>query len=742
MAGNLLNLSKLNMNYSGLDKTENDLFIDHIGNTYNLDGTVNTINFSSYPGTEEANKNDVSLLKDTLENAQLQRMRKNARLEEMNKSVGSAEIAPYKHADEGIRDKAIEITDANRALELSKLCNAEGLKIIKGDDGKDLLIDEDCNMYDINGTFMRPSQTMCCGIKLPVGYNVIRGHYGGEVGIYEVKLIESDYGASYEVRTQVSGTPVVISGKGMKYGSLTPYYQLSFVTDEGKKTIIVKLSDIITTKGLRELIDNGLRITDISMKGAIKYFNALINECSDQMKPIFLSDINGWTDDCEIFIYGEKGFTKDGVVDIIMTDEQALEVLSASGSISEFVNGTKELLNYPLARFKLYASTVSLILSLLNINNFLVDHYGLSSSGKTILMQIVCAFFGNPNINGLMNSEMTKFAIEDSVVKFNCLPIFIDETSATDSEDLGKLVYILGNGSTKARGNKNGKVDKGVRFSTVPSFTGEKPINDQKKLEGHKVRVIEITEQLPTGIGELVDSTSNCAKNNYGHFIEPFIMEIMKNKDNLQKMYGEACERITTDNNMERRRANNFAVIEVVAKIIEPVLIEAGYFPQKVEEIIDHFFETTVRDKPIEKSHIHALETTIDWISSHPKNFGQCKDDSGTLIAKESGFQKYGWKLPSYYDIIPSELESVLKGAVNTAFKDILLRWKEDGITIANGRKDGRYTASHGINTKKQQRVIRIDMLKAKEMVGILVDSNQSEIAFSEQDTGIDISNI
>ena len=132
--------------------------------------------------------------------------------------------------------------------------------------------------------------------------------------------------------------------------------------------------------------------------------------------------------------------------------------------------------------------------------------WGDSRVGKTALLKAALSVWGNPEAL-MVSFNATKVGLERRATLFNDLPIGIDEKQvAGDNQSfIENLVYMLGTGSGKLRGSKNGGTQAVGNWRSIILTTGEEPISTMTSNSGIVTRALEIT-------GKPFYSTDDAAK--------------------------------------------------------------------------------------------------------------------------------------------------------------------------------------------------------------------------------------
>lgn len=463
----------------------------------------------------------------------------------------------------------------------------------------------------------------------------------------------------------------------------------------------VSQQDALSRRGVMKLADRGINLIEKNASAMNEYLSACLKTNSMELPRKFVTEKNGWKCDNTIFACGKRGFLNGKAIEIIPLRKEAYNGLKVHGTIEAWVEAVKPVIHLPLIRLKMYAVFTAPLLRILNVQSFILDHNGESSIGKTFSNDLAMSMLGDSDVLRF-NGDTTKTAAEILAEMYTDLPLYLDETGTQQTEDVLKaIVYMLSNEQGRMRGHKDGGLRETGKWKTVALTTGEKPLTSHKSFSGQQVRVIEVNGGLTQDVIEDVKVAADARKENYGHFVEPFFAKLDQYQNQLENMYRMSRERyITTDNVKTNRMAGSFAAMLVAGMFVEDIFSDIGIETVDPREIIDHFFEKCVLEKPIVNYSVRALQTVMDWVQS--KNVCFWNDDEPSEYRTN---EFYGWIDNEYIDVIPSELRKLME---RSGFDTVRTRedWSNLGIVRTNsGRND--YNARHNGKTTKVIRFVK-----------------------------------
>ena len=132
--------------------------------------------------------------------------------------------------------------------------------------------------------------------------------------------------------------------------------------------------------------------------------------------------------------------------------------------------------------------------------------YGDSSGGKTTHLQVAASVYGGPRL--VRSWRSTDNALESIAAAHSDGLLVLDEIGLCDPRIIGETVYMLGNGTGKARANDRGQAGRQVQeWRLLFLSTGEKTLA-QHMAEAHKelkagmeVRLLAVPADACRGLG-------------------------------------------------------------------------------------------------------------------------------------------------------------------------------------------------------------------------------------------------
>ena len=132
--------------------------------------------------------------------------------------------------------------------------------------------------------------------------------------------------------------------------------------------------------------------------------------------------------------------------------------------------------------------------------------YGESSGGKTTHLQVAASVYGGPRL--VRSWRSTDNALESIAAAHSDGVLVLDEIGMCDPRIIGETVYMLGNGTGKARANDRGQAGRQVQeWRLLFLSTGEKTLaqhmaDANKELKaGMEIRMLAVPAEASKGLG-------------------------------------------------------------------------------------------------------------------------------------------------------------------------------------------------------------------------------------------------
>ena len=275
----------------------------------------------------------------------------------------------------------------------------------------------------------------------------------------------------------ITSTPPYVTERYKNIESGEFYYELEFEDAKRKYKLPVLARDITQSKYLVELASKGLEVTQNEAANLVQYlsFYRRFNKIPDYDVATRLGNINGH------FISPYEEDQKDNQYKIFNADKgyQALiDAFETKGSVEDYINGVfKPIKDNPMVMMMFYSSLASVLLKDFDVDPFVSEISGRTSSGKTFTLKICASIWGNRKLVTEWNA--TNVSVERMASFLNSFPLIKDDTRKADNPfRIPNIVYQFSGGQSKGRGNSDRSIDYLEPWNNIMLSSGEVAIPD------------------------------------------------------------------------------------------------------------------------------------------------------------------------------------------------------------------------------------------------------------------------
>lgn len=319
--------------------------------------------------------------------------------------------------------------------------------------------------------------------------------------------------------------------------------------------ITVPKDMVANSRSITGLAKYGIAVTSENAKLLVKYLADVENYNDDIIRLFQSSSKLGWHDG-RVFLPYDTGITFDAG----MRFPQITKAITEHGDYDKWLEHMKAIRSAPYVepRIALAASFSSVLVKFLGIASVIVDFWGATEAGKTVMLMVAASVWACPDEGQYIGDFMTTDAeLEARCDVLNNLPLILDDTAKMKKsikENLEQVVYNLASGTGKKRSNKELGSERVRTWKNAVIVNGERPLNGFAEQGGAINRIIEVGLS-----GErLFDSPSETAelvRENYGFAGKVFVNEIKKIEDLsvIRKRHEKYCEALTSKNSMQKQ---------------------------------------------------------------------------------------------------------------------------------------------------------------------------------------------
>ena len=473
--------------------------------------------------------------------------------------------------------------------------------------------------------------------------------------------------------------------------------KLAFSLGKRWNTVIEDRNVISDSRSIISMSKYGIMVNSETSKPLVRYLADVEQMNYDLIPEVSSVGRLGWIDD-----YGFSPYVDDLVFDGEEEYRTRFESIQERGSRDVWLDTVKAVRagktpGNVIARIVLAASFASVLVKPCNCLPFFVHLWGGTETGKTVSLLLAASVWGNPEIGKYIQTfNATEVGKELGAAFCNSLPLIIDELQLVkdNRKDFDKMIYQLSEGVGRARGRKQGGLQRTPTWRNCIITTGEFPIISPNSGAGAVNRTIEI-DCHAEHLFDDPKKTATALYSNYGFAGREFIEHLMDDDgvEHVQRLQEAMQERLKTDDTMDKQTASAALILAA------DVLAEEWIFRDGIVLQPEDISKCLVSKETVNQNG-RALQYLYDFININQARFG--------LDADAHQGEVWGDLDDDYAYIIRSKFDQILadEGYNASAF----LGWaKNRGLILC--ASDGRPTKPKRING----RVSRCVWLKMAE---------------------------
>ncbi|QQT23332.1 DUF927 domain-containing protein [Staphylococcus equorum] len=373
----------------------------------------------------------------------------------------------------------------------------------------------------------------------------------------------------------ITSTPPYVTERYKNIESGEFYYELEFEDSKRKYKLPVLARDITQSKYLVELASKGLEVTQNEAANLVQYlsFYRRFNKIPDYDVATRLGNINGH------FISPYDEDMQDNQYKIFNADKgyQALiDAFETKGSIDDYINGVFEpIKDNPMVMMMFYSSLASVLLKDFDVDPFVSEISGRTSSGKTFTLKICASIWGSRKLVTEWNA--TNVSVERMASFLNSFPLIKDDTRKADNPfRIPSIVYQFSGGQSKGRGNSDRSIDYLEPWNNIMLSSGEVAIPDiAPDKAGVAGRVITLQDDpFPNTDKTEFGDIAKTMENNHGLLGKLFINQYRTDKDKYKASFEGAVKyfmKQANGNEVMDRIARSFALLQITGEILNDI---------------------------------------------------------------------------------------------------------------------------------------------------------------------------
>ena len=252
----------------------------------------------------------------------------------------------------------------------------------------------------------------------------------------------------------------------------------------------------------------------------------------------------GWKDGTDYFVLGEQAFYKDGTVQTVGVSPSVANIAKAfrvQGDRARWVEATRVLGGAGMEGHAMAfsAGPGSVLMKFTGFEGALFNTVGESNSGKTSIARFFTSMFGcfeeiKLQPKDTVNAKISRIGLLGS------LPVYVDEMTNVDPEDVSDFVYEITQGRSKLRLKVDGSERTTAHWSTIVVSSSNTSLFNKLGLaktnpEAERLRLFEFPlRRQPAFVGAPARELYDVCSANYGHVGPEFIKYVVTHQEEVK----------------------------------------------------------------------------------------------------------------------------------------------------------------------------------------------------------------
>ena len=404
--------------------------------------------------------------------------------------------------------------------------------------------------------------------------------------------------------------------------------QLAYRLSRRWDTVIVDRNVISDSRSIIGLSKYGIMVNSETGKALVRYLADVEQLNYDLIPEVASVGRLGWIEG-----YGFSPYEEELVFDGEETYRTRFESIQEHGSRETWLDCVRAVRSGKtpgnvIARIVLAASFASVLVGPCHCLPFFVHLWGGSETGKSLSLVLAASVWANPEIGVYIQTfNATEVGKELGAAFCNSLPLIIDELQLVkdNRKDFDRMIYQLSEGVGRARGRKQGGLQKTPTWRNCVITTGEFPIISSNSGEGAVNRTIEV-DCHDTKLFDEPKKTATSLYANYGFAGREFVEHLMEEgaQERVQSLQEAMQDSLKTGDTMDKQTASA-ALILAADRLAEEWIFQDGILLQP-EDIRPYLVS-----KEAVNQNARALQYLYDFININQGRFSMDADRQGEV---------------------------------------------------------------------------------------------------------------
>lgn len=333
-----------------------------------------------------------------------------------------------------------------------------------------------------------------------------------------------------------------------------------------RSSLIVSHRDFTTS-----LMDNSIKPENAKFMAA--YMNSYLQELQSKTKIRKLYGAMGWQDD-DGFLLGRKLYTKAGEQAAGVSNKVSPELIdgiATAGTLADWQAGIK-LLDRAGLEAHLFSFLIGFGAPLFAVTGYdgaMLSMLGDTNSGKTLSSKAMLSIYGKYKGLRIGKKDTLNAKIEKMSMLGN-LPVYIDELTNTEANELSQFIYQVSEGRGRARLRSDSSMRAAASWQTLgvtstnASLTS-KLATSKDNAEAEMVRLLEYRVERIGWFEKEMSTVHEAVTANYGHAGEAYVRWLVQSDRNTLREQIENVAKSIRDTvsfeGRERYWINTIAVV-------------------------------------------------------------------------------------------------------------------------------------------------------------------------------------